>query len=281
MIKMLTHMVRSGAILGLLVIAAPLLVTAQSFQSLIQRAQRLNDVYDVERLHEIYGYQQDNLLFEDQVDLFAKGPGVEANFQGAVYEGKDGVRRLWTGHWGGVAHLPLMPIYGFIIDHRQAQLVVDISADGKSAKLRARTSSDQVVQHRTAMKDPTGTGTDLNQSVIYEDEYVKQDGIWKLKVWRLCIYGDGPVGAGYADLPPVPGKLLMGNIRNGGAGWLDDVPEGNMSLFPGNEIGPDRMETPEQSGCFVAKDQTMIHSLLVPFHYPNPVTGKRVTWVNK
>jgi hypothetical protein len=25
----------------------------------------------------------------------------------------------------------------------------------------------------------------------------------------------------------------------------------------------------------------MIHSLLVPFHYPNPVTGKPVTWVNK
>ncbi len=279
MTQTFARMAHRAAIM-LFVILAPSLVKAQSFQSLIHRAQGLNDIYDVERFHQVYGYQQENLLFEDQAELFADGPGVEAHFQFGVWEGKEGARRLWTGHWAGFSHSAFMPIYGAMIDHHQAQLVVDISPDGKFAWVRARTSADFGVQHRTAMKDPRSTGID--QSVIYENEYVKQDGIWKLKVYRLCVYAEGPLDRGYADLPPVPGKLgNVANISEGGAGLLHDVFEKDMSLFPGNEIGPDRMETPEQSGCFVAKDQTMIHSLLVPFHYPNPVTGKPVTWVNK
>ena len=280
MTKTLSHMARYAAIVGLVVVAAPSLMMAQSFQSLMQRAQRLNDIYDVERLHEAYSYQQDNLLFEDQADLFANGPGVEVHFQHGVWEGKEGARRLWTGHWGAFSHSAFMPVYGALIDHRQAQLVVDISRDGKSAKLRARTLFDFGAQYHTIMKDPTNTN--ISQSVIYENEYVKQDGIWKLKVWRLCVYAEGSMGTGYADLPPVPGKL--GNVANAphdDSGLLRDVPEKNMALFPGNPIGPDRMETPEEYGCFIAKNQAMSHSLLVPFHYPNPVTGKPVTWVNK
>jgi hypothetical protein len=45
--------------------------------------------------------------------------------------------------------------------------------------------------------------------------------------------------------------------------------------------GPDRVETPEEYGCFFAKNQTMVHSVVLPFHFPNPVTGQMVTWENK
>ena len=80
MTQTFAHMAHRAAIV-LFVILAPSLVKAQSFESLIQRAQRLNDIYDVERFHQVYGYEQENLLFEDQAELFADGPGVEAHFQ--------------------------------------------------------------------------------------------------------------------------------------------------------------------------------------------------------
>jgi SnoaL-like domain len=275
--------------------------TAPVIADLKHRIGVVNDTDELERFHNAYGFQQDYLLFNDQADLFADGPGVEVHFQYGVWEGKEGARRLWIGHWGGFSKYAEMPIFGVMIDHHQAQPVIDIAPDRQSARMRVRTSADEVDQYASVMKDPQSS-TGANQSVIYENDYVKEEGKWKLKVFRLCVYGQGTIGGGYADLP-VPGRLGVPNLSKKDASLatpiletqivdapihgenspslLQDVPEKSMELYPANTIGPNRIETPEQYGCFVAKDQVMIHSELMPFHFPNPVTGKPVVWKNK
>ena len=72
--------------------------------------------------------------------------------------------------------------------------------------------------------------------------------------------------------------LTLPRVRLKKSELSEGSPENSNRLFPSNATGPDRLETAEENGCFVAKDQTMAHSMVFPFHYPNPVTGKYVTW---
>ena len=240
------------------------------------RAGVIQDMEDVERLHYIYAYQQDKLLFSEQVDLFADH-GSELHFQNQVYLGKAGARRLWFGHWGPMTKNSLMPIYGVLNDHFESQPVIDISPDRQSAMARFRADDYDFTSGATSRSSMH------TQEVEYENKYVKVDGKWEFKIWDLCIYADGSYGRGYADMP-IPGQ--MGNAPDAAPGQVEKSelsegsPENSNRLFPSNATGPDRLETAEENGCFVAKDQTMAHSMVFPFHYPNPVTGKYVTWKN-
>lgn len=240
------------------------------------RAGVIQDMEDVERFHYIYAYQQDKLLLGEQVDLFADH-GSEVHFQNQVYLGKAGARRLWVGHWGPMTKNALMPIYGVLNDHFESQPVIDISPDRQSAMARFRADDYDFTSGSTSRSSMH------TQEVEYENKYVKVGGKWEFKIWNLCIYADGSYGRGYADMP-IPGQ--MGNAPDAAPGQVEKnelsegTPENSNQLFPANATGPDRLETPEESGCFVAKDQTMVHSMVFPFHYPNPVTGKYVTWKN-
>ena len=81
------------------------------------------------------------------------------------------------------------PRHGFLLDHMTLQAVIHVADDRKSAKARARTFM-QAGLHDSAL--PSKDGADSNvpprrlgqwwEGGIYENSYIKEDGIWKIHV---------------------------------------------------------------------------------------------------
>jgi len=286
--------------LAMILLTLPAQARQPSADMTERRIKALLDGNEIERLYSIYGYQQDKSLFVENIDLFAD-KGAAAVFQNAEYRGKDGLARFWFGHWAHLTHNAFVPVDGLMNDHLLFQPVVTVSPDGNSARLRGHgrgyiTSyqgkiregqstdgfTDKVVNADGVQQSAGPLG--LVQDYIYEHRFVKEDGAWKLQRWTLCIYTTGKYGRGYADLP-IPGTMGNGaDARHGDRRAIDmenERPERPHTLYPENPVGPDKVLSSEETGCFIAKNQVMARSAVVPFSFVNPVTGKAVTWRNR
>lgn len=254
-----------------------------SVAELADRIGRVNDHDEIERFHNIYGYQQDYLLNNAQADL--NSDVAEHHYKYGIYRGIDGSRRMWAGRFGGFTGYADMPVYGALIDHHQAQGIITIARDRQSAQARFRTSADRFYSRiGIGLSSGAQAAEGADHSVWYENKYAREDGMWKLAGVSVCIYAEGAFASGFADLP-VPGR--MGVPDDAGPDWwqsrarLRQDPGDWNILYPEFEFGPDEVETAEEFGCYFAKNQTMLHSVVLPFHFPNPVTGKDVTWENE
>jgi hypothetical protein len=214
-------------------------------EDLTARLVRLEGEAEVRKLHHKYGYYLDACLYDDVVELFADN--CQLKFLNGVYDGKAGVRRLycdwlrklWTGGTNG-------PPNGLMYDHLILQDVIDVAPDGLSAKGRLRAVM-QGGWHET-MANPPPVPSQLWEAGIYENEYVKDGGVWK--IWRFdynmlwqADYEKGWAHSG-VHLKPL------------------------TKTFPEDPIGPDRL--------LPITPVTWPERRIVPFHYPHPVTGK--TW---
>ena len=106
---------------------------SQRIADLEQEVGRLQDESQIRKLQYTYGYFIDKSQYNEVVDLFAEDG--EVWFLGGIYKGKAGVRRLYIerfqtqftqGHNG--------PRYGWLLDHPQLQMVIDVAPDRQSAQ---------------------------------------------------------------------------------------------------------------------------------------------------
>ncbi|MDX1404338.1 MAG: nuclear transport factor 2 family protein [Woeseiaceae bacterium] len=213
---------------------------------------RLQDLNDIRKLQHAYGYYLDKCLYEEVVDLYADDG--EVRFMGGVWKTKAGVRRLYVGTFGRrFADGKNGPVPGFLLDHPQLQEVIDVAPDRSSARARFRSMMQAGVHidsQAPMARDGRKDGRHPRQwweGGIYENEYVREDGIWKI---RLLSYN--PVW--HADFDK---------------GWAYTKPEyipAYSETYPDLPNGPDELD-PNFLGLW-PKTKT------VPFHYPHPVTGK-------
>jgi len=187
---------------------------------LAARAQRLSDEIEVTNLQHSYGYYLDRKMWDDVADLFANDGTMEIGLQG-VYVGPKSIRR-------GLGRAGLAE--GELNDHVHLQTIVTVLPDGTA---RARGTD-------IGMLGTVG-GKALWTQSIYENQFVKQGGVWKFKV--LHVYPrfivDAEQGWG-KDAQPAPG--------------------------PSKEFPPDRPST-ETYEIF-----PRFH--IPPFHYDHPVTDR-------
>jgi hypothetical protein len=216
------------------------------FNGLARRVGALEDVHAIRTLHHKYGYYIDKCLYDEAVDLFADDGRV--HFLNGIYKGKAGVRRLYCEWFRNFfTHGRNGPAQGFLLDHLQMQDIVDVAADGLSAKGRFRALM-QAGQHDSKRDKIPGFPMQCWEAGIYENEYVKDRGVWKIKLLNYNMLWQADYEKGWAHDKP---HLLP----------LDKT-------YPENPNGPDELmpETPK----FWPDTRS------VPFHYPHPVTGK---WV--
>jgi hypothetical protein len=125
-------------------------------------------------------------LYQQVVDLFARKEEPCVWFHGGCYKGLAGVKRLYIDNFrarfvGGRNG----PNYGFLLDHPQLQAIIDIQKDGVHAKARAR-SMMQAGLHESAVTTDTSSRDHVPrqwwEGGIYENEYVKEDGKWRILV---------------------------------------------------------------------------------------------------
>ena len=169
-------------------------------------------------------------------------------FMGGRYNGKACVRRLYcdrfrasfTGGHNG-------PIQAFLLDHQQLQPIVDVAADGKTALGRFRAFL-QAGSHELR-QDTEIPPLQWWEAGIYENQFVKDDGVWKIKLTHYNLFWQSDYETG-GDHKPYQGHE-------------SHIPK----LFPEDPAGPDEIV----GGALPFWPETPV----VPFHYPHPVTGKK------
>src|SRR4030095_14629926 len=135
----------------------------QRWVELARSAQQLRDETDVLNLQHSYGYYFDQKMWGAVANLFASDGTMELGLRGA-YSGRDRIRRALNLIGGERLD------EDEVNDHLQLATVVHIAPDGKTAKARGVELSLTGVKGRSAQWDEG----------IFENEYVKQNGIWKI-----------------------------------------------------------------------------------------------------
>jgi hypothetical protein len=183
----------------------------------------LQDKNEIKELHYKYGYYIDKCMWREAVDLFADKDS-EVRFANGIYKGKAGAFRLYVG-W--------------------MQLIIDPAPDRKTAKMRGR--GFLIGGVHKSKKDPiVGVPNQFLEGGVYENIYVKENGVWKIKLldynmlWQ-ADYEPGVYGS-EAHIPPL------------------------TKTYPEDPNGPDELKG----------DVPFVwpKTRVVPFHYPHPVTGK-------
>jgi hypothetical protein len=158
--------------------------------------ERLEDERALENLQRSYGYFVDKALWGEAADLFAEDGTLEIGGRG-VFVGRE--RVLDYLRWLAPQGLTR----GKLFDHMQLQPIVSIAPDGHSALGRWRFFAQVGEFQASAL---WGLGT-------YENEYVKEGGVWKLKTLHSFFRMYTPYADGWAktalpnthpekDLPP-------------------------------------------------------------------------------
>ena len=200
--------------------------------ALAARVEKLEGTRAVKKLQRAFGYYVDRGLWTDAADLFADDGTLEIGVDG-VYVGKARIREYLKRLHGGQEGL----IYGQLNEWITLQPAVFIASDGRSATARWR-DQGMLGQYRKHAEWRDG---------VYENTYVRESGVWKIRSLRLYVNFVAPYEKGWARLKPGEGLARSEASR----------------AFP-----PDR---PATSGYPSFPD-----TYVPPFQAPNPVTGKPV-----
>jgi hypothetical protein len=195
----------------------------ERLKTIAATVERLEDERAIENLQRIYGFYMDKGLWQDAADLFADNGTLEFG-GGGVFVGKASVHHYLSGL------APHGLTRGLLFNHLLLQPIVTIAADGKTAKGRWHYLAETGEYERFAT---WGLGVD-------ENEYVKDNGVWKIKTLHRYLRMYTP----YED------------------GW-------GKKAFPNTQ--------PEKKDMAPDKPPTITYDIypatfVPPYHYKNPVT---------
>jgi hypothetical protein len=204
-----------------------------------KKVQRLEDVDEIKKLQRAYGFYLEHWMAEDLIDLFADGPDSELLVAAGDYKGKESIRRFFHH---GVENVEVRKSDNPEFLHQVMQLsgVVDVDPNGTTAKGR---------WYGFGANAFPAEGNKINpgwMNGVYEVDYIKQNGIWKLKKVHWCMTFHAPWGESFVD----PQKRMDKKI--------DRPYQRNPELRPTG-----------------APEETLYPSgFICPFHFDNPVSGR-------
>lgn len=227
----------AGALIAVLVAAGPVMAAEQDAAKAIAalkaqiaatrlRIERIKAYDQIENLESAYGYYLDKNLWNQLSDLFAKDGSMELAQRG-IYVGQDHIRAFLPAFGG-----PEGPKVNRLGNHLNLQPVITVAPDGKTAKVRIR-----LLQ----MMGQAGRSAGLG-GAVYENEMVKEDGVWKFKVDHA---------------------YNTYNVAYDG-GWSKQT----RGILP----GPNQKVPPDRPPSLVFEYYPKVYD--VPIHYKNPVTGR-------
>jgi hypothetical protein len=195
----------------------------------------LQDVEEIEKLQRIYGYYVERGHLDEAADLFSDRPDVSCGPSNGLMVGKENVRKMFSsekpfGVFEGAKpedylHIT-MPVSG----------VVDVDADGITAKARW--------YGLMYLCNATPGGGAVFGVLAYENDYIKEDGKWRILHLRFSDIFLTPYEEGWAKTPNVWAKLTEAADFE----QPTDVPD----WLPSKSPFGDQM----------------------PFHYKHPITGE-------
>ena len=202
------------------------------FKALETRIEAQEDINAIKKLQRAYGYYLEHWQEDQIVELFSRNPNVQLEINDTgCFKGWDAIKASFTfeDHYtaygvkkapGAFLHI-LMPTAG----------IVDLAPDGKTAKGR------WYGFFLGAMPRPVETRALIGMT-IWENTFIKEDGIWKfLKLFASDIICS-PLEEGWVKTPYIANTRLT--AKPSAAAHFAPYPSG----------------------------------YIFPYHYKNPVTGK-------
>jgi hypothetical protein len=200
-------------------------------KALENQVRLLQDIEAIKKLQIEYGYYLEHWMVEEVVDCFADRPETALYWLEGTWLGKEGVRRYFSK----VENPDPRTI------HQMMQLcgVIDVDPDGLKAKGRWNGFGAWFIPRNTGIERSLAGG-------IYENEYVKENGIWKILTFKWMI----PYSVKIAEDCWGPPEEFAANIPI--ASSIKGEPD--IPLDPA--------------------DLRYVSGYVFPFHYKHPVTGK-------
>ena len=195
--------------------------------ALEQRISVMNDEDKVRNLQNAYGYYMDRKMWDDVTDLFTTDGALSIANVG-VYDGPKSIRRaLERSGPAGLKH-------GQLNELMQLDMAVAIEPGGMEARARGL---------EFGMLGEADKGTAFYTLAIFENRYVKQNDIWRIREMRIFPLMKTDYAQGWAKSQVV------------------DPP-------PAKEYAPDRP---------VPAADVMTPGAIPVFFAPNPATGRPVS----
>ncbi|MBO9581761.1 MAG: nuclear transport factor 2 family protein [Sphingobium sp.] len=207
----------------------------------------MKDAAAIRTLQHSYGYLMEKGLYQEIVDLFA--PDAEMTFFGGVYRGRESIERVYLGRIRkNFTKGRNGPVRGLLCDVLQMQDVVTVADDRQTAKGRFRA----LLMGGTHAGVPDAPKLPYQQwweAGVYENDYVRENGVWKYKRLGYQLTWMAEFDKGWANAPDMSGY-------------------GPGKTFPEDPLGPDEiLDNPYRPWP---------ETWLLPFHYPHPVTGEEI-----
>lgn len=195
----------------------------------------IQDIEEIKKLQRAYGYYLENWMTDEVADLFADGPDTVLLVHAGEFRGKEGVKRYFRPrNEKRVRRIP-----GFFHQVMQLSPIIDVAPDGKTAKGRWYGFG----ANASPVKDGVFQGW---MDGVYENEYIKENGKWKIK--KLCWY--------------------MYFFAPYQVGWVE----------PENQCDPSfRHQPPDLSPDGPSEDTFYPSQFIAPFHFDHPVSGKEIS----
>ena len=203
-------------------------------KELEKQVRETKDIEEIERLQKAYGYYIEHWMSEELIDLFADGPDVAIHLIGmGIFRGKDHVRQFFNNDMGNDPE--------FIHQVMQTSGIVTVAPDGQTAKGRWNGWGVLAIPMGGGVKQEFLGG-------MYENDYVKQDGVWKIKVARH-----------FPTYYSTPGEGIV-------------KPEREAAIDP-NYVRKEPIEPDIPDNIKVVYPSGYI----LPFHFKHPVTVKETS----
>jgi SnoaL-like domain len=212
--------------------------SAAELDALEAKIVRAEDVEAIKRLTFVFGYYRDKFFYDEALALFTEDAVID--YAGGKYLGKPSIRRLL-----GTSRYTLPeaigkrgPQSGLMNDHILMEQVITVSPDGRTANARFKDWNTQGVFGKSQTRS----------SGVYENEYRKMDGVWKISAMAYCTRYANPYLVNPRDIPAP-----------------NDSPA-TPEFYPRDRNGPDRQSN-------YACHEWPHPGVSPPLHYPHPVTG--------
>jgi hypothetical protein len=200
------------------------------------KIQTLEDVEEIKNLQRAYGYYLEHMMVEDILDLFADDEEVELWVTAGKFKGKEAISRLY--HYIRDS----FPSPEFLHQIMQLSGIVHVNPDGKAAKGRWYGFGAIALPTKGGKISPGW------MNGVYEADYIKKDGKWKIRKLRWCMTFLASWTVSFVE----PAKR-------------DDSP---MDRPQNQNLGT--RGTPEET--------RYPSGFICPFHFANPVSGRKTVF---
>jgi hypothetical protein len=208
-------------------------------KALQEQTRTLRDIDDIKKLQRAYGYYLENWMTDEVAELFADRPDTVLLVHAGEFRGMEGVRRFFQPRGADRGKRPRE----FFHQVMQLSPVIDVAPDGRTASGRWYGFG--------ANASPVPDGVFQGwMNGVYENEYIKEDGKWKIWKLKWYMYFFAPYFKGWV----APERQCDKNFQHQPPQLKTDGPSPD-TFYP---------------APFIA-----------PFHFKHPVTGRATPVINE